>query len=132
MPEDKKMRILTNICSDNLPASKHFYVELLDLDVKYDSDWYVQLCTKDNPEVEYGIIQRDHELVPERYQQIPTGMYVTFVVDDVDAVYQKAVYLHLPVIQKPRDEFYGQRRFLLEDPNGCLLDICSPSESFSG
>jgi len=23
-------------------------------------------------------------------------------------------------------EFYGQRRFLVKDPNGCLIDICSP------
>lgn len=126
------MRILTNICSDHLADSKHFYVELLGLQVKYDSDWYVQLCTKDNPDIEYGIIQRDHELVPESFQHAPTGMYVTFVVDDVDAIYQKAMDLQLPVIQEPRDEFYGQRRFLIEDPNGCLLDICSPSESFNG
>jgi hypothetical protein len=24
------------------------------------------------------------------------------------------------------NEFYGQRRFLTVDPNGCLIDICSP------
>jgi len=62
----------------------------LGLDIKYESDWYVQLCSPDNNEIEYGIIQRDHELVPEDYQQAPTGMYVTFVVDDVDAIYQRA------------------------------------------
>lgn len=30
------MRILTNICSDDLQESKTFYVNLLDLQVKYD------------------------------------------------------------------------------------------------
>ncbi|NEO84118.1 MAG: hypothetical protein F6J87_07670 [Spirulina sp. SIO3F2] len=120
------MRILTNICSDDLPASKQFYVELLGLKVKYDSDWYVQLCTPDKPEVEYGIIQRDHELIPEQYQQAPTGMYITFVVVDVDKTYQKALAMELPILQEPRNEFYGQRRFLTQDPNGCLIDICSP------
>jgi hypothetical protein len=34
--------------------------------------------------------------------------------------------LELEILQEPRNEFYGQRRFLNVDPNGCLLDICSP------
>ena len=123
------MRILTNICSDNLQQSKEFYVNLLGLNVKYDSDWYVQLCSPIDAEIEYGIIQRSHDLVPTQYQQKPTGMYVTFVVDDVDVAYQKALEMGLKILQEPRNEFYGQRRFLTEDPNGCLIDICSPWET---
>lgn len=123
------MRILTNICSDDLQSSKRFYVELLGFKVKYDSDWYVQLCTPDNLEVEYGIIKRNHELIPDQYQQKPTGMYVTFVVSNVDVSYRKAVEMNLKIIQEPRNEFYGQRRFLTQDPNGCLIDICSPLEA---
>jgi len=123
------MRILTNICSEDLQKSKSFYVNLLGFKVKYDSDWYVQLCSPDNDEIEYGIIQRDHELVPKAYQTTPSGMYVTFVVADVDAVYKKAMDLDLPIIQAPRNEFYGQRRFLIKDPSGCLVDVCSPWEA---
>jgi len=122
------MRILTNICSDDLQQSKEFYVELLGFKVKYDSDWYVQLCTPGDPEIEYGIIQRDHELVPSAYQNKPNGMYVTFVVKDVDSIYQKALNMGADIIQEPRNEFYGQRRLLTQDPNGCLIDICSPLE----
>ncbi|MDA8021338.1 MAG: VOC family protein [Thermoanaerobaculia bacterium] len=122
------MRILTNICSDDLAKSKDFYVELLGLQVKYDSEWYVQLGSPTNSEIEYGIIDRNHELVPSDFQKKPTGMYVTFVVADVDATYQKAIGIGVPILQEPRNEFYGQRRFLTEDPNGCLIDICSPWE----
>ena len=120
------MRILSNICSDNLQGSKDFYTQLLGLQVKYDSDWYIQLCSPENPEIEYGLIQKDHSLVPEAYHRSPTGMYMTFVVDDVDQIYEKALALNIPIIQTPRNEFYGQRRFLVKDPNGCLIDICSP------
>lgn len=123
------MRILTNICSDDLEASKNFYVELLGLDVKYDSDWYVQLCVPDNRDIEYGLIKRDHDLVPEGYKDPPNGMYVTFVVDDVDAIYRRAVELGVDILQEPRNEFYGQRRFLTKDPSGCLIDICAPWEN---
>jgi len=120
------VKILTNICSDSLCESKRFYVELLGLKIKYDSEWYVQLCSPEDSEIEYGIIQRNHDLVPKEYQQLPNGMYVTFVVSDVDSVYKKAIELDLPIIQEPRNEFYGQRRFLTQDPNGCLIDISSP------
>lgn len=120
------VKILTNICSNNLVESKKFYIELLGFSVKYDSDWYVQLCCPDNPEAEYGIIQRDHELVPKAFQKLPNGMYVTFVVSNVDKVYKKALALNLPIVQEPTNEFYGQRRFLTKDPSGCLIDICTP------
>ncbi len=122
------MKILTNICSDNLQQSKEFYVKLLGLNVKYDGDWYVQLNSPEDSEIEFGIIKRDHELIPSEYQHKPNGMYVTFVVSDVDVIYQKALEMGVHVLQEPRDEFYGQRRFLAQDPNGCLIDICSPYE----
>jgi len=88
----------------------------------------VQLCSPEDSEIEYGIIQKNHDLVPEQYRQSPNGMYVTFVVDDTDAVYAKALGMNVPILQEPRNEFYGQRRFLAKDPNGCLIDICSPWE----
>jgi catechol 2,3-dioxygenase-like lactoylglutathione lyase family enzyme len=119
-------RILTNICSDRLAESRDFYVTLLGFDVSYDSDWYVQLRSPSNKELEFGIILRSHSLVPQEYQTTPSGMYVTFVVPEVDLVYEKAVAMGLRIVQEPRNEFYGQRRFLTVDPNGCLIDICSP------
>ncbi|MEO0438717.1 MAG: VOC family protein [Pseudomonadota bacterium] len=120
------MKIFTNVCSEDLQKSKEFYTALLGLNVKYDSDWFVQLCSPVNSEIEYGNIQNSHNLVPKEYRQSPSGMYVTFVVSDVDTVYQKALYMKLPIIQEPRNEFYGQRRFLTKDPDGVLLDVCSP------
>jgi catechol 2,3-dioxygenase-like lactoylglutathione lyase family enzyme len=119
-------RILINICSDRLAESREFYVALLGVEVNYDSDWYVQLRCPHRAGLEFGIIQRTHELVPMQYRSAPTGMYVTFEVDDVDAVYRQAQAMNLSILQEPKNEFYGQRRFLTVDPNGCLLDICSP------
>ncbi len=119
-------RILTNICADDLAACRDFYVQLLGFVVKYDSDWYVQLGASGPLELEFGIIKRTHDLVPKAYQTAPTGMYVTFVVPNVDEVYKKAQEMGAKIIQEPRNEFYGQRRFLVLDPAGCLIDVCSP------
>ncbi len=119
-------RILTNVCADDLAASRDFYVQLLGFEASYDSDWYVQLRGPKPANLELGIIQRTHDLVPSEFQTKPSGMYVTFVVPNVEELHARAQAMGARVIQAPRNEFYGQRRFLVLDPAGCLIDICSP------
>jgi catechol 2,3-dioxygenase-like lactoylglutathione lyase family enzyme len=119
-------RLMANICSQDLAASRDFYQSLLDLKVTFESDWFVQL-TSGRTSLELGIIQQDHELIPPEFHAAPQGCYLTFVVDDVDAVYARAQALGLAIRQPPKDEFYGQRRLLLTDPNGLLIDISSPA-----
>lgn len=119
-------RILTNICSDRLTESRDFYVKLLGVEVGYESDWYIQLRSPVNPGLEFGIMLRNHDLVPPAFQTLPSGVHLTFVVPDVDLVYENAIAQGFQIIQAPKNEFYGQRRLLTIDPNGCLIDISSP------
>lgn len=119
-------RLMTNICSPDLAASRDFYQQLLDLEVTFDSDWFVQLTFPNNASLELGIIQQNHELIPPDFHAAPQGCYLTFVVDDVDNVYKRAQSMNLAVLQPPKNEFYGQRRLLLTDPNGLLIDVSSP------
>lgn len=125
-PEETSFRLLTNLCSMDVQTSKAFYTQLLDFETRYDSDWYVQLCSPHDDGIEFGVIRYDHELVPNEYRRLPSGMYLTFMVPDVNASYARALEMNLDIIQEPRNEFYGQRRFLVKDPSGCLIDICSP------
>ena len=115
-------RFLVNICSDNLVASRDFYVNVLGLTVGFESDWFIQLSELQGV-LELGIIDRQHEMVPETDQQLPQGTYLTFVVDDVEEAFQRAKDLSIEIVQSPQDTFYGQRRMLLRDPNGLLIDI---------
>lgn len=122
-------RIMTNICSDNLAASRDFYTKLFDFKVDFDSDWFVHLISK-NKNLELGIIDRTNEIVPKDFQNNPQGFYVTFVVDNVDEIFRIAESEKFEIISEPRDTFYGQRRLLLKDPNGTLVDISSPIKGF--
>jgi catechol 2,3-dioxygenase-like lactoylglutathione lyase family enzyme len=119
-------RLMTNICSHKLAASRDFYRDLLGLQVTYDSDWFIQLRSPDHDHLELGILQQGHPLIPTEFQANPRGCYLTFVVDEVDAVYARAQAMNVSILQAPKDEFYGQRRLLLTDPNGLLIDISSP------
>ena len=122
-------RIMTNICSDNLAASRDFYTKLFDFKVDFDSDWFVHLISNDK-NLELGIIDRTNEIVPKDFQNNPQGFYVTFVVDNADEIFRIAELEKFEIISEPKDTFYGQRRLLLKDPNGTLVDISSPIKDF--
>lgn len=118
-------RIMTNICSDKLAETKNFYTKLFDFDVEYDSDWFIHLISKDK-KLELGIIDRSNEIVPEDFRNYPQGFYITFVVESADELLTIAESEKFEIVKKPIDTFYGQRRLLLKDPNGTLVDISSP------
>ena len=120
---------MTNICSENLAESKDFYTKLFDFNVDYDSDWIIHLISKDK-KLELGIIDRTNEIVPKGFQNNPQGFYVTFVVDNADEIFKIAESEKFEIISEPTDTFYGQRRLLLKDPNGTLVDISSPIKDF--
>lgn len=122
-------RIMTNICSDKLKESKEFYSTLFDFNVDYDSDWFIHLISKDK-QLELGIIDRNNEIVHKNFQHSPQGFYMTFVVDNVDELFKIAKSHKFEIIEEPADTFYGQRRLLLKDPNGALVDISAPIPNF--
>ena len=120
---------MTNICSDNLVESKYFYTKLFDFNVDYDSDWFIHLISKDK-KIELGIIDKRNEIVPKDVQNHPQGFYITFVVDNADEIFKIAALENFEIVHKPTNTFYGQRRLLLKDPNGTLVDVSSPIKDF--
>lgn len=118
-------RLLTNICSNALPESKAFYTKLFDFKVDFDSDWFIHLISKDE-QLELGIIAESSEIVPKEAKKSPVGCYLTFVVDSVDELFEIAKAERMEIVGEPEDTFYGQRRLLLRDPNGLIVDVSSP------
>ena len=123
-------RLITNICSDHLSQSRDFYITLFDMEVGYDSDWFVNLLSKDK-RFEIGIIRRTHEIVHKDYQTSPQGFYLTFTVEDVDKLHRVILEKGFSLLEEPHDTFYGQRRMLVKDPDGTLVDVSSPIKGFS-
>ncbi len=117
-------RLLTNILSDKLKETKDFYISLFDFSAAYESDWYIQLVS-DKQQVELGIIDQKSDLIPTAFQQPPKGFYLTFVVDSADELFDLVQAKNYTIVSPPQDTFYGQRRFLITDPNGVLVDVSS-------
>jgi len=119
-------RLLTNICSTDLESSKMFYTSLLDFTIDFDSEWFVHLVSVGR-ELEIGLILEGHEIVPEQVRGNIKGCYITFVVENVDSIYIKAQALSYKIIQSPEQTPYGQKRMLIEAPEGTVCDVSSPT-----
>lgn len=126
MSGDGVTRAVFNVVADDLAATRDFYVSLFGLEVDYDTDWFVHMKAPGAAGVELGVLRRDHAVVPAGARGAAGGVLLTLVVGDVDAVVSRAEARGARVVERPRDLFYGQRRAVIEDPNGALIDVSTP------
>ena len=120
-------RAFVSVLSGSVDATASFYESLLGMVRHLDSEWFIILTHPDLGGLEYGILQRDHEIVPPASRSAPAGVMMTFVVADCDSVYHRAQSMNADVMQAPTDMPYGQRRMLVRDPDGTVLDISAPT-----
>jgi len=122
------------LCTRSVSDSHHFYKELFGMHAAFEIDWYVQLQSPANESIQIAFVKIDHPSVPAGFQALPAGTIVTLEVDDVDRYYRKADELGLPVELTLRDEEWGQRHFMVVDPDGVLVDVVKliePSPEFT-
>ena len=111
----------------DVAATATFYREHFRFESKFESDWYVHLQSREDETVNLAILDGRHETVPEvaRGGQVE-GLILNFEVEDVDAEFALATAAGLPILLALRDEPFGQRHFMTQDPNGVLIDVIKP------
>lgn len=114
------------LCEDPAKAAA-FYERLLGMTRRFDFGWFVLLTHADMADLEFGLLDRGHETVPRDLATAPAGVIVSFVVADVEPYFEDARAVGADIVQEPTDLFYGQRRMLLRDPEGTVVDISSPT-----
>ncbi|ADB52595.1 VOC family protein [Conexibacter woesei] len=111
------------LMTDDVPRAHAFYADLLGLSELFVVDWYVALAAPEDNHVQFAIVARDHSSVPAAFRKRCAGVLVTVEVDDVDTIHARAVERGLPFHIPLRDEPWGQRHFITEDPDGVLVDV---------
>jgi uncharacterized glyoxalase superfamily protein PhnB len=110
----------------DVAATADFYVEHFRFKRLFDSGWYAHLQSTEDKRVNLGIVQGDHDTIPEQGRGRATGLLINFEVKDADAVYERVKAAGLPILLTLRDEEFGQRHFITADPNGVLIDVIKP------
>jgi uncharacterized glyoxalase superfamily protein PhnB len=116
----KLKRVDTTISTDKLQESKEFYIKHFDFKLVYESDWYIELVAAKLPSVGISFT------LPEREEGMyfnGQGLVLSFEVEDADAECERLEKEGLPIYQKIQDKPWGERSFVVDDPNGVHLYI---------
>lgn len=117
----KIKRIDTTFSTDKMQESKEFYMKNFGFRIAFESDWYIELVT---PEKDAGI----SFTLPQREEGDffnRGGFILSFEVDDVDAEYERLQKNGVIIYQDVQDKPWGERSFVIDDPNGVHVYIYS-------
>ncbi|MBG6054732.1 putative glyoxalase superfamily protein PhnB [Salinibacterium sp. CAN_S4] len=119
------------LMSNDVATAAEFYRATFAFEDTFTSDWYVSLRLD---RWELAILDAHHETVPEsRRGAVASGVVVNIEVSDVDAQYDRISQLSAITIALPlRSEPFGQRHFILDGPDGVLIDVITPIEPEPG
>ncbi|MFW6695219.1 VOC family protein [Streptomyces sp. MAR4 CNX-425] len=113
--------------TERLSESRDFYVQLMHFEVTFEADWYVSLRRPGDPPYELALLDPGHPTVPAGYRAAARGLLLNFEVEDVDAEWERLVVREgLTPELELRSEDFGQRHFIVADPNGILVDVITP------
>ncbi|WP_327588428.1 VOC family protein [Nonomuraea sp. NBC_00507] len=115
------------ICTTRIEESRDFYTGLLGFETTFEADWYVSLRRPGTPPYELALLDHAHPTLPEAYRLPVRGLLLNFEVEDVDAEWERLVVgAGLTAELELRSEDFGQRHFIVADPNGVLIDVITP------
>lgn len=123
------------LCTNDVAGTARFYIEHFGFDVTFQSDWYVSLRLPEPTPFELAVVDAQHSTVPKPFRRPVQGLILNFEVEDADAVHERLVVQEkLPVHLGLRDEVFGQRHYIISDPNGVLVDVITvipPSSEYA-
>jgi catechol 2,3-dioxygenase-like lactoylglutathione lyase family enzyme len=108
-------RIVPDIRSKHVDASRQFYVDVLGLEVAMDMGFIVTLVSPSNPTAQVSLMRDDDSstILPQ----------ISIEVADVDEVHSRAVSRGLDIVYPLTNEPWGVRRFFVTDPNGTVVNV---------
>jgi len=115
------MKMHTGFITRNLQECKAFYEQYFGFEVIYEVEWFV-LLSKGPYELAFmqPELPGQHRLFQPVFSQ---GIWLAMEVDDVDAEFQHLSEAGAPIVTEPKNEAWGDRHFVVEDPNGMGVDV---------
>ncbi len=113
------------LATGDVAAASDFYTRHFGFEATFSADWYVSLHRPDAPQYELAILDAAHQTVPEGHRvRLQGGLLVNFEVDDVVAEHRRLVgEAGLRELLPLRTEDFGQRHFIVEAPDGVMIDV---------
>lgn len=114
------------LLSEDLEKAAAFYIRHFRFQPLYQADWYVHLQSTEDATVNLGLVAKDHDTIPTVGRGRTGAMLLNFEVEDVDGHYDRMQAEGAKIALGLRDEAFGQRHFIVEAPDGVLIDVIRP------
>ena len=119
-------RVVPNLLTPDMDASRAFYGEFLGLEQVMDLGWIVTYASPGNRTAQVSISPGER-LTGEQMRP-----YLSIEVDDVDAAHAAALERGHEIVHPLTDEAWGVRRFFVVEPGGLVLNILGHTPLGSG
>lgn len=116
-------RIVPNIYSDDLEASKAFYLNFLEMELVMDMGWILTFASKESPTAQINIFKNDGIDNPDN-----TSLFLSIEISDVDKMYERAQKMDCQIVYNITNENWGVRRFFVKDPNGVTINLLAHTQ----
>lgn len=105
-----------------------FYQRHFGFEALFTADWYVHLQSREaGAGVSLAVLDATHATIPERGRGSPAaGVLLNFEVADAGSEYARLTAAGLTVLLPLRDEDFGQRHFIVQAPDGVMIDVITP------
>lgn len=114
------------LLSADVTQAAAFYIAHFRFQPLYQSDWYVHLQSFEDPAINLALVAQDHPTIPAPARNHLGGAILNFEVADADSHFARLAAAQVPILQPLRDEDFGQRHFIVQGPDGVLIDIIRP------
>jgi predicted enzyme related to lactoylglutathione lyase len=112
-------RIVPYARAESVEKSRDFYADVLGLDIGHEDLPRIAVLGSVSAEGSPEAILLTHEIAgPE----VPIPLML-IEVDDVDQALERAVAGGHPIVYPLTDEWWGVRRFFVEDPSGAVINV---------
>ena len=117
-----------------LKESKAFYTKWFDMNIVFESTWFILLATEGDKPFQLALMDEKHPSSPPSSPAMTakSGVCLTLQVTDAETVYNKLVKKGIQINYPLKTEDWGQMRFGVTDPNGMYIDIVQQVEPKKG
>jgi catechol 2,3-dioxygenase-like lactoylglutathione lyase family enzyme len=117
----------------DLAQSRDFFVGVLGMSVVFEASWVAMLGRQEGGPIVLGLLTADHPSNPPGPETFDgKGMIMTFQVGDAAAEHKRLQAAGAPIVYGLATEPWGQRRFMVRDPSGFLVDVVEQIEPAAG
>ncbi|HMV42872.1 MAG TPA: VOC family protein [Leptospiraceae bacterium] len=125
------MKLHTGIITKQIQESKKFYTEVLDFEIKFESEWFILLNVKNKPNNELALMLPNQTQTRKTYfqEEYQKGIWFILEVESIKNYYEKIKTKKVKIDLELTEEEWGDIHFTILDPNGIGIDIVEERKS---